>query len=73
MVTAVQEKAGKIKKIKPQHIVMAIGVSSVPQMPDIKGIENFKPYRQQLVTAESSAEVYEILESISEKFAEYSF
>ena len=38
-----------------------------------KGIENFKPYRQQLVTAESSAEVYEILESISEKFAEYSF
>tara|TARA_B100001564_G_C20666189_1_gene683913 strand:- start:1758 stop:2747 length:990 start_codon:yes stop_codon:yes gene_type:complete len=38
-----------------------------------KGIENFKPYRQQLVTAESSAEVYEILDSISEKFAEYSF
>jgi len=38
-----------------------------------KGIENFKPYRQQLVTADTSAEVYEILESISEKFAEYSF
>ena len=38
-----------------------------------KGIENFKPYRQQLVTAETSVEVYEILESISEKFAEYSF
>ena len=38
-----------------------------------KGIENFKPYRQKLVTTESSEEVYKILKSISEKFAEYSF
>ncbi len=38
-----------------------------------KGIENFKPYRQKLVTTESSNEIYDILNSISEKFAEYSF
>ena len=38
-----------------------------------KGIENFKPFRSKLVTTESSAEIYEILNSISEKFAEYSF
>jgi len=38
-----------------------------------KGIENFKPYRQKLVTTETSDEVYEILDSISEKFAQYSF
>ena len=38
-----------------------------------KGIENFKPFRQKLVTTESSGEIYEILDSISEKFAEYSF
>ena len=38
-----------------------------------KGIDNFKPYRQKLVTTETSNEVYEILDSISEKFAEYSF
>ena len=38
-----------------------------------KGIENFKPYRQKLVTTEASDEVYEILDSISEKFAQYSF
>ena len=38
-----------------------------------KGIENFKPYRQKLVTTETSSEVYEILDSISEKFAQYSF
>jgi len=38
-----------------------------------KGIENFKPFRQKLVTTESSSEVYQILDSISEKFAEYSF
>ncbi len=38
-----------------------------------KGIENFKPYRQKLVTTQSSNEIYEILDSISEKFAEYSF
>ena len=38
-----------------------------------KGIENFKPFRQKLVTTETSNEVYEILDSISEKFAQYSF
>ena len=38
-----------------------------------KGIENFKPYRQKLVTTESSTEIYHILDSISDKFAEYSF
>ena len=38
-----------------------------------KGLENFKPYRQKLVTTESSSEVYQILDSISEKFAEHSF
>ena len=38
-----------------------------------KGIENFKPFRSKLVTTESSSEIYEILNSISEKFAEYSF
>ena len=38
-----------------------------------KGIENFKPFRQKLVTTESSFEIYEILDSISEKFSEYSF
>ena len=38
-----------------------------------KGIENFKSFRQKLVTTESSSEVYQILDSISEKFAEYSF
>ena len=38
-----------------------------------KGIENFKPYRQKLVTTETSNEVYQILDSISEKFAQYSF
>ena len=38
-----------------------------------KGIENFKPFRQTLVTTESSSKIYEILDSISEKFAEYSF
>ncbi len=37
----IKDSKGKIKYIKPQHIVMAIGVSSVPQMPKIKGIENF--------------------------------
>ena len=40
---------------------------------NFKGIENFKPYRQKLVTTENSNEVYEILDSISEKFAQYSF
>jgi len=35
--------------------------------------ENFKPYRQKLVTTETSNEVYEILDFISEKFAQYSF
>ena len=38
-----------------------------------KGVENFKPFRQKLVTTESSGEIYEVLDSISEKFAEYSF
>ena len=38
-----------------------------------KGIENFKPFRQKLVTTETSSEVYLILDSIVEKFAEYSF
>ena len=38
-----------------------------------KGIQDFKPFRQSLVTAESSEEVYSILDSISMKFAEYSF
>ena len=38
-----------------------------------KGIENFKPFRQKLVTTESSTDVYQILDSISERFAEYSF
>ena len=38
-----------------------------------KGIENFKPFRQKLVTTETSKEVYAILDSIAEKFAEYSF
>jgi len=38
-----------------------------------KGIENFKPFRQKLVTTESSEEIYDILDSISERFAEYSF
>ena len=38
-----------------------------------KGIENFKPYRQKLVTTDSSIEVYKALDAISEKFAEYSF
>ena len=38
-----------------------------------KGIENFKPFRKKLVTTESSGEIYEILDSISEKFTEYSF
>ena len=38
-----------------------------------KGIENFKPYIKKLVTTETSNEVYEILDSISEKFAQYSF
>jgi nifR3 family TIM-barrel protein len=38
-----------------------------------KGIENFKPFRQKLVTTETSKEVYTILDSIAEKFAEYSF
>ena len=38
-----------------------------------KGIENFKPFRQKLVTTETSSEVYLILDSIVERFAEYSF
>ncbi len=38
-----------------------------------KGIENFKPFRQKLVTTEASSEIYIILDSIAEKFAEYSF
>ena len=38
-----------------------------------KGIENFKPFRQKLVTTETSEEVFEILDSIAERFAEYSF
>ena len=38
-----------------------------------KGIENFKPFRQKLVTTETSKEVYEVLDSIAEQFAEYSF
>ena len=38
-----------------------------------KGIENFKPFRHKLVTTESSTDVYQILDSISERFAEYSF
>ena len=38
-----------------------------------KGIENFKPFRQKLVTTETSSKVYLILDSIVEKFAEYSF
>ena len=38
-----------------------------------KGIENFKPFRQKLVTTETSSEIYIILDSIAEKFAEYSF
>ena len=38
-----------------------------------KGIQNFKPFRQKLVTTESSEEIYDILDSISERFAEYSF
>ena len=38
-----------------------------------KGIENFKPFRQKLVTTETSSEIYIILDSIAEKFAEHSF
>ena len=38
-----------------------------------KGIENFKPFRKKLVTTETSKEVYEVLDSIAEQFAEYSF
>ena len=38
-----------------------------------KGIENFKLYRQKLVTTETPEEVYETLDTIAEKFAEYSF
>ena len=34
-----------------------------------KGIENFKPYRQSLVTAEESKEVFNILDSIAQKFS----
>tara|TARA_B100002052_G_scaffold34964_1_gene26975 strand:- start:86 stop:1879 length:1794 start_codon:yes stop_codon:yes gene_type:complete len=32
---------GKIKYLYPKHIVMAVGVSSVPQMPKIEGLDNF--------------------------------
>ena len=31
----------KTKFLYPKHIVMAVGVSSVPQMPNIKGLDNF--------------------------------
>jgi nifR3 family TIM-barrel protein len=34
-----------------------------------KAIENFKPYRQSLVTAEESKEVFNILDSIAQKFS----
>ena len=34
-----------------------------------KGIENFKPYRQSLVTAEESKEGFNILDSIAQKFS----
>ena len=34
-----------------------------------KGIENFKPYRQSLVTAEESKEVFNILDYIAQKFS----
>ena len=32
---------GKIKYLYPKHIVMAVGVSSIPQMPKIEGLDNF--------------------------------
>ena len=37
----VKKSNGDIKQLKPKHIIMAIGVSSIPQMPKIDGIENF--------------------------------
>ena len=37
----VKKSNGDIKYLKPKHIIMAIGVSSIPQMPKIDGIENF--------------------------------
>ncbi len=40
---SVKTKVGKEKTkfLYPKHIVMAVGVSSVPQMPNIKGLDNF--------------------------------
>ena len=40
---AVKTEIGKekIKYLYPKHIVMAVGVSSIPQMPNIKGLDNF--------------------------------
>ncbi len=38
-----------------------------------RGIANFKPFRQKLVTQESSVELFETLEEIREEFSKYEF
>ena len=83
--TGLQKKPASIKEraaIAKRHLEMSVawkgeklGVYETRRHYSnyFKGIENFKPYRQKLVTTETSTEVFEILNSISEKFAQYSF
>ena len=38
-----------------------------------KGIRDIKPYRQRLVTTDGPEELYQILDEIADKFANYQF
>ena len=75
--TGLQKKPASIKEraaIAKRHLEMSVawkgeklGVYETRRHYSnyFKGIENFKPYRQKLVTTETSTEVFEILHSIS--------
>ena len=39
---ALRQADGKTRTLHPRHLVMATGVSDIPNVPDIPGLENFK-------------------------------
>jgi cation diffusion facilitator CzcD-associated flavoprotein CzcO len=39
---ALRQAGGRTRTVHPRHVVMATGVSDIPNMPEIPGLENFK-------------------------------
>ncbi|MFK8021995.1 MAG: flavin-containing monooxygenase [Pseudomonadales bacterium] len=40
-VVTVKDAADNVREMRPRHVVMATGVSDIPQVPNIPGLENF--------------------------------